>query len=134
MYLPSWGDLTSSRNRKAHAMAVGVFLSIMAVLLIGVTVVYVTQLNVIATVKQENVQKVDYARTTIESDLQSVKSTVTTASINPDLVTAVGAKDISSLTDLSRIILTAVTASGGLSYWIRAVRCFFFIPSGYLIR
>jgi sensor domain CHASE-containing protein len=104
MYLPSWGDLILSHNRKAHTLAVGVFLAIMAVILIGVTVVYVTQLNVVTTVKQENARKVDYARTSIESDIQSVKSTVTTAAINPDLVAAVGQKDTVSLTDLSRII------------------------------
>jgi excisionase family DNA binding protein len=104
MYLPSWGDLTLSHNRKAHTLAIGVFISILAVILIGITVVYVTQLNVIATVERENVQKVDYIRIALESDILSVKSTVTTASINPNLVAAVEKKDISSLTDLSRII------------------------------
>jgi C4-dicarboxylate-specific signal transduction histidine kinase len=104
MYLPSWEDLTLSRNKKAHTLAIGVFISIIMVMLIGVTVVYDTQLNVIATVKRENAQKVDFARTSIESDIQTVKSMVTTASINPELVVSVKDKDITTLTNLSRIM------------------------------
>lgn len=104
MYLPSWEDLSLPRNKKAHILAISVFGVIMAVIVIGIAVVYVTQLNVLATVKSENAQKVDYARAAMESDIQSVKSTVTTASINPDLVAAVEKKNITSLTDLSRIM------------------------------
>lgn len=104
MYLPSWEDLSMSRNRKAHTLAIGVFAVIMAVLLIGIAVVHVTQLNVIATVERENVQKVDYARAAMESAIRSVKSTVTTASINPDLIAAVSEKNVPSLTNVSRIM------------------------------
>lgn len=103
-YLPSWEDLTVSRNKKAHALAIGVFGAIMAVLFVGIAVVYVTQLNVLATVERENAQKVDFARTVIETNIRSVKSTVTTASINPDLVAAVQQGNVTRLTDLSRII------------------------------
>jgi len=104
MYLPSWEDVSLSRNKKAHTLAISVFGVIMAVIVIGIAVVHVTQLNVIATVESENAQKVDYARTAMESDIQSVKSTVTTASINPDLIAAVEGKNIPSLTNLSRIM------------------------------
>jgi excisionase family DNA binding protein len=104
MYLPSWDDLCMLREKKVHALAIGVFVAIMGVILIGITVVYVTQRNVITTVERENAQKVDYARTEMESDIESVKSTVTTASINPELVAAVSNKNITALTDLSRIM------------------------------
>jgi excisionase family DNA binding protein len=104
MYLPSWEDVSMSRNKKAHTLAISVFGVIMAVIVIGITVVHVTQLNVIATVERENAQKADYARAAMESDIRSVKSTVTTASINPDLVAAVGENNTATLTDLSRIM------------------------------
>ena len=104
MYLPSWEDLSMSKNKKAHTLAISVFGVIMAVIVIGIAVVHVTQLNVIATVERENAQKADYARAAMESDIQSVKSTVTTASINPDLIAAVGENNTATLTDLSRIM------------------------------
>ncbi len=104
MYLPSWNDLITTRNKKAHTVAIGVFLAIIMVALTGVTIVHVTQLNVIATVERENTQKVDYARASMEGDLRSVKSTISTASINPDLVTATEEKNTTSLMDLSRIM------------------------------
>jgi excisionase family DNA binding protein len=103
-YLPSWEDLSQTRNKKAHTLAIGVFGAIMAVILAGIAVVSITQLNVISTVQQENIQKADFARTMLETDIQSVKSTVTTSSVNSDLIAAVQEKNEAKLTDLSRII------------------------------
>lgn len=104
MYLPSWEDLIGSRNKKAQTLAIGVFGAIMAVVLSGVVVVYITQRNVISTVQRENIQKVDFARTMLETDIQSVKSTILTASINTDLVAAVQEKNAAKLIDVSRIM------------------------------
>lgn len=103
-YLPSWEDLVGSRNKKAHTLAVGVFGAIMVVILAAIAVVSITQINVVSTVQQENIRKADFARTMLETDIQSVKSTVTTASINADLISAVQEKNAARLTDLSRII------------------------------
>ncbi len=104
MYLPSWDDLSMNKNKRAHTVAVAVFGAIMALILAGVGVVYITQMNVSSTVRRENAQKVDFARTMLEAELQSVKSTVTTASINADLIAAVKVKDQATLMDVSRIM------------------------------
>jgi excisionase family DNA binding protein len=104
MYLPSWKDLSMTGNKKAHTLAIGMFGALTAVILIGIMIVYVSQLNVVAIVNREDVQKVDFARTAMETDIQNVKSIVTIASINPVLIAAVGEKNTAILTDLSRII------------------------------
>ncbi|MCX6791802.1 MAG: DNA-binding protein [Candidatus Gottesmanbacteria bacterium] len=104
MYLPSWRDLSMSGNKKAHTLAIGMLGALTAVILIGIMVIYVCQLNVVAIVNREDAQKVDFARTAMETDIGSVKSTVTTASTNPTLIAAVSEKNMTSLTDLSRII------------------------------
>lgn len=104
MYLPSWKDLSLTGNKKAHALAIGMFGALTAVILLGIMIVYVCQLNVVAIVNGEDAQKVDFARTVLETDVQSVKSMVTIASINPALIAAVQAKDTKTLADLSRII------------------------------
>ncbi len=104
MYLPMWEDLVESRSKTVHTLALGVFAAILGLILVGNAVVFIFQQNVIATIRSENMQKVDYARVAFESDIQSVKSTVTTASINANLVAAVEKRDDNALTDLSRII------------------------------
>ncbi len=104
MYLPSWKNLSMTRNRKAQGVAIGMFGVITAVIIIGILMVYVSQLNVVTVVKREDAQKVDFARTMIETDIQSVKSTVMTASINPDLVAAVQKNNTTELMNLSRIM------------------------------
>jgi excisionase family DNA binding protein len=108
MYLPSWKDLSMTGNKKAHTLAIGMLGVLTAVILIGIMVIYVNQLNVVAIVNREDAQKVDFARTMMETDIQSVTSAVTMASINPALIAAVQENNAATLTDLSRIIFESV--------------------------
>jgi excisionase family DNA binding protein len=130
MYLPSWEDLSVIKNKKAHTLAVGIFGSILALLLVGVTVVYVTQLNVISTVKKENAQKVDFARTEVETEIQSVKSIITTAAINPDLIRATAYPDIPTLTNLSRIMFDSSDSIRRFIFLDRNGQAVFLYPLG----
>lgn len=104
MYLPSWKDLTAARNGKAHTAAVSVFGIITLVLFVGIAVVYVTQMNVLSTMKRENLQKAEYARDSLIDDIQNVKAMTITASINPQLINAVATHNTEILTSLSRIM------------------------------
>jgi uncharacterized membrane protein YiaA len=130
MYLPSWEDLSVIKNKKAHTLAVGIFGSILTLLLVGITVVYVTQLNVITTVKKENTQKVDFARTEMEADIQNVKSTITTAAINPDLIRATANPDIPTLLNLSRIMFDSSDSIRSLIFLDRNGQAVFLYPLG----
>lgn len=104
-FLGPWEELQLSRNRKERLLMIGTLGSIGAILLIGVTVVYLMQVNIIATVKRENQHKVAYAQVLTQSILEGVESTLVGVASDSDLVAAVTTPDIDVLNTVSRTIM-----------------------------
>ncbi len=110
LFLSPWEELVVIRNRKANLFTMGVFTAIMAVLLVGITAVYLMQLNVISTVKRENVYKAQYAKSQLETAIESVIATIQSAATNRAFVSMVVGGDIASLNEAERVMYESNSA------------------------
>lgn len=104
LFLPFWEELSTRSERKVQLYAVAIFGSIFSLLVVSVAIIYFLQQNIFLMVEQEEVNKVTYAKMTLETAIDTVKSTATTAATDADLVAAVEASDTAVMTSTSRIL------------------------------
>jgi len=109
LFAAPWESINSTRSRKEQITALVVYGIILGVLIVGIVVVGVMQFNTLETLKEENANKIAYARTSVEGTLESVQSTLESVATNVDFVNAIGPKDMAELRDVSRVVFDSIT-------------------------
>ncbi len=104
LFAAPWESIHSTTNRKEQLTGLAVYGIIFGALVVGIIIVGVMQVNVLETLKQENTNKITYARTSVEATLSSVESTLESVATNTDFVNAVSSRDTGELNDVSRVI------------------------------
>ena len=105
MLAPPWEAICLTKNKREHVLTLGIFGGILVILIAGIIIVHLMQLNAMETIKRENAQKVAYAASTVDSALESVTSTIVGVATNKELVAAIEKRNAATLKELSRIIL-----------------------------
>lgn len=104
LFLSPWEKLMAIRSHKANLFTIWIFIANLAVLLFGLVSVYFMQINVLATIKRENVYKVQYAKSEIERSIEDIIAALEGAAANREFIAAVVRKDLSAINEAERFI------------------------------
>jgi len=110
LFLSPWESLVALRSRKADLFTLGVFGGIFVILALGITGVYLMQVNIVSTVEEENVNKVQYAKDLLETTITDVKATIEGTSSNSAFTDAVVKKDLDTIAAMERIMFDSNNA------------------------
>lgn len=104
LFVYPWESLVNMRSRRTDLFTLAVFGGIFTVLLLGIAAVYMMQVNSLDTVRRENMYKVQYAKNTLESTIESVKATIVGVSDNTSFTQALEKNDLAAVNSDERII------------------------------
>jgi len=107
-FVPIWQTLTFSHKRD-RAFIYGAFGTLLILFILVVGVIRIMQTNIMDYASREMTNKVSYGKTLLETTILSTKTTLSSAAMNPLMVTAMSDKNDKDLLSLSRALFEGNT-------------------------